>query len=288
MQLQEGACRKFLEGTYTRTSWSKGVYGPSLKAKDPISGRHYETNPLPKIDPDAVLDKMGSEKIVVLTICKNHSKCHHQQPVPSPEVNEVHLRREQEDVESATAFPSSAGGLFQRGTCAPRASYLVHSLTYIHAHARPLIQLSGAFGRHIPAEQLARAVKQRYNAQGCNWKTKRVLEEIKLIDPGATYQTAHRVMANLSAPVLLTKEFASILLQGLVSHLRKNGWGVALHKADAFTVVQQVILYTLPRASFTQTLPQPSCTCVSNWRTCTCSSTLPQPSYIVPVLLCRS
>ena len=102
--------------------------------------------------------------------------------------------------------------------------------------------LEGRFrGRCIPAQQLADAVRQKYEQHGRTWSSKEVYAELLLHD-----QTAHRSMGNSVYRVLkreyeLSDSLEIEMAQGFAACLRDRGWGVAFHTADYKAVREQAL-----------------------------------------------
>ena len=99
---------------------------------------------------------------------------------------------------------------------------------------------AGAFGRKVPAQQLASALRAGFELHGRKWTGKQVFVEIRKLDPSTNIHMAHHVLSRLRRPVVMSAPFNPILLQGLASALRKEGWGVVLHVADADSVCAQI------------------------------------------------
>ena len=102
------------------------------------------------------------------------------------------------------------------------------------------LQRAGAFGRRLPASQLAKALRPGFEQHGRGWTGKHVFAEIRKVDPSASMSMAYQVLSRLRKPVVLSPAFNTILLQGLASALRREGWGVVLHSADAASVRHQI------------------------------------------------
>ena len=94
--------------------------------------------------------------------------------------------------------------------------------------------------RSMTAEQLAYKLRARFDANGRRWRLKDCRAEIMLLDPGAGGLSGH-VLRKLKGLDALSIDAEQELIQGLVSHLRKQGFGVCLHIVSAEVVRAQVV-----------------------------------------------
>ena len=200
------------QGTWHRTSFTKQQYGISRVEWDDVTGQMVQRNPLPA-QPEACPKLLPVSTVYAVTLCKEHA-CLAMVSLPEPPSGTSCSTSDPPSgcSCSTTSFPSSASAL----------------------------QRAGTFGRKVPAKQLAAALRAGFERHGRKWTGEQVFNEIRKLDPSTNRSMAFHVLVRLRRPLVISGSFNPILLQGLASALRQEGWGVALHVADAASVRYQI------------------------------------------------
>ena len=94
---------------------------------------------------------------------------------------------------------------------------------------------SGVRGR-----QFVYMLRGRYKHDKRTWNVKRVHDEMRLIEPSATYSKAKWVIKELRGMCSLPMQESLLQLQGLASHLVRQGFGVMFFQCDAACVRAQI------------------------------------------------
>ena len=191
-----------LSGKWDRTSFTKHVYGATCEEWDDTLGSLVQRNPLPA-QPGACPELLGTAEVAAITLFAEHTCT--VGPLSPSEGSAF-------STSSTASAPSSAGALLKKGT----------------------------FGRRIPCSHLVTAIRPEYERRGATWKGTDVYAEIKKVDPGANMQMAFHVLRKLRSPVLLTPHYNTMLLQGMATALRQEGFGVVLHYTNATSVKLQI------------------------------------------------
>ena len=199
--MQEVTVQQLRQGTWNRTSFTKQRYGSSLNEWDDVTKSVVQKNPLPAI-PDACPNLLPVSRVYAVTLMKEHSCLAVSLPdPPAPSGSSC-----------TTSVPSSASAL----------------------------QRAGVFGRKVPAQQLTAALRAGFELHERKWNGKQVFAEIRKLDPSTNIHMAYNVLSRLRRPMVMSAPFNPILIQGLASALRQEGWGVVLHVADAESVCSQI------------------------------------------------
>ena len=94
--------------------------------------------------------------------------------------------------------------------------------------------------RSLTAKQLKDALQPEFEQHQRRWKLPDVREKISLIDAGAA-SLAGAVLRGLRGVHQLNTATSTKLIQGLALSMRRRGWGVALHYADATAIREQAL-----------------------------------------------
>ena len=94
--------------------------------------------------------------------------------------------------------------------------------------------------RSFTSKQLEQALRPQYEAMGRRWKLQDVKDAVVQIDPGARHICGH-ILQRLRGAHHIDSKTSTKLIQGLALCLKRRGFGVVLHTADANSVREQAL-----------------------------------------------